>query len=253
MDKDLRKKERVNIPYGMKEFSLDVKKIDVKARTIEGYGAVWNVVDSYGDVLTKECCDKSILERGPDSATHRKILLLNQHNQSTPIGHFLELKSDDYGLFFKAYVDKIQKGNEVLEQIDSGTINQFSIGFNYVWSSCDWADDYEYDGKVYNEVFICKELKLWEISAVTFGANEYTHAIKSNDTDIINKEVSNLVEALNEGLEQKDLLRIRQVAHKYNQFIKALVEKTTAKRSIEPNKPPTIDYEKALETINKHL
>ena len=54
-------------------------------------------------------------------------------------------------------------------QLKDGDINQFSFGFSYVW------DKIEYDEE--SDTFIVKEVKLYEISVVTLGANELTEYI----------------------------------------------------------------------------
>lgn len=244
---------RKNQVISYKGLDLDKKKIDIKARTIEGYGAVWHNVDSYGDVLLPTCCDKSIAERGYDSKTSRKMVLLNQHNQTEPIGHFVDMKSDEYGLYFKAYIDKTQKGDEVLEQISSGTLNQYSIGFNYVWDKCDWVTDYEYDGKMYSEVFVVKEIILWEVSVVTFGANELTHTIKGMTGEAIIAKLDNIDERFNDALsgKEKDLVQIRHLAHEYGQLVKALIENKPRQKALEENEPQKVTTDQILENIEK--
>jgi len=252
-DIKMEKKNKFEAAINYKSIDLDVKKFDFEKRTVEGYGAVWNTVDSYGDVLLSGCCDKSINERGPDATTSRKMIFLYQHNQTDPIGHFVEVKSDDYGLFVKVYIDKIPQGDRVLEQIKSGTLNQLSIGFNYVWDKCDWVENYETDGKIYAEVFVCKEIVLWEVSVVTFGANEFTHFIKSIENT--KEKLSQINANFNTAIKVKDDIQLKHLAVQYSNLIEALIEKSADKKSLIKDEPlkKEVEIDAVIESIKKEF
>lgn len=144
----------------------------VDDRTIGGYLTVWGVRDSYGTIFVKGCCSKSLQERGVNSNANYKITMLWQHEQRDPIGRFIELEEDDYGLRFKAVLDEgVENADRALVQLRSGTLNQFSIGFNYIW------DKVEYDEKT--DSLLLKEISLMEGSVVTIGAVEGTYAFRS--------------------------------------------------------------------------
>lgn len=49
--------------------------------------------DSAGDILIKGCFAKSINDRGPGSATNRKIAFVWQHDFADPIGRILSILS----------------------------------------------------------------------------------------------------------------------------------------------------------------
>src|SRR6187551_2095422 len=109
------------------------------SRVIKGYLSVWGVRDTYGTVFIKGCFAKSIQERGPQSGSKQKIAFCWQHDLCDPIGQFTKLEEDDYGLYFEAVAVNVPNGDRALEQIASGTLNQFSHGFLHVW------DKMEYD------------------------------------------------------------------------------------------------------------
>jgi HK97 family phage prohead protease len=148
-----------------------VKVLDEKTRTVEGYLSVFRVKDISGEMTIPGTFSKSIKERGPKSSAKAKIAFLWMHDMCEPIGQFIELKEDDYGLYFKAVIDNIPQGLRALEQIKSGTLNQFSFGYKYVW------DKTKYDDKT--DTIVLMEVQLWEGSVVTFGNNMETYAIKS--------------------------------------------------------------------------
>lgn len=147
-------------------------KLEVRedSRTIKGYAAVWGVIDSYRTVFIRGAFAKSINERGPESSSKYKILLLWQHDRRDPIGRVTVLREDDYGLYFEAELDEFPQGDRALAQIQSGTINQFSFGFNYVW------DKIEYNEQL--GAYEVREAELYEISPVTIGANMETFALR---------------------------------------------------------------------------
>lgn len=140
-------------------------------RTIKGYLAVWGIRDSQGELLIKGAFAKSISERGPASVSKQKIAFLWMHDCCDPIGRFTILKEDKYGLYFEAVADNVENGDRALEQTKSGTLNQFSVGYDYVW------DKMEYDEQT--DTIITREGILMEGSIVTFGANAETYVIKS--------------------------------------------------------------------------
>lgn len=159
------------INYGL---SVNDKGSIVEDRKIGGYLIAWGVRDSYGTIFVKGCCSKSLQERGVNSYSNYKITLLWQHDQRDPIGRFTTLEEDDYGLRFEAVLDEgIENADRALNQIRSGTLNQFSVGFNYLWDKIDYKEE--------SDSLILKEIALMEGSVVTIGANEGTYAFRSID------------------------------------------------------------------------
>ena len=149
-----------------KEFPTKEYTYDGESRTISGYAAIFGNIDKVRDRLVKGCFANSILERGPQSGANDKILLLWQHDMNEPIGRITVLREDDKGLYFEAVIDDIETGDRALKQLESGTLNQFSIGYNYVWEKCDWDDE--------DACLVVKEVKLYEISVVSIGCNGET-------------------------------------------------------------------------------
>lgn len=150
------------------DLKLEVREED---RIVKGYLTVWGVKDTYGTVMVKGCCAKSIRERGPKSTSKQKIAHLWQHEIDNPTGQFLVLEEDDYGLYFEARLDDVPIGERELKQIRSGTLNQFSIGFDYVWDKMEYEEE--------RDAVILHEIELMEGSVVTFGSNEETYALRS--------------------------------------------------------------------------
>lgn len=222
-------------------------KADKETRKVSGFLAAFNNVDSMGDMLIKGCFAKSISERGPASTTHGKIAYLWMHQMDEPIGHFTKLEETEEGLYFEAYVDKVEKGDEVLEQYASGTLNQHSIGYRYVWDKCKFETRKGPDGEDM-QVFVCYELKLFEGSVVTLGANENTPftGFKSDQIEDERKKLIRETETFVKDLDPEQQYKIRQLISKHIALHEA--DSEPGKPLPEPVEPQT-DYSKVAKAI----
>lgn len=175
-DKIQQKKETVK---NRKLFKLTVKEasvVDEDKHVIEVKFASFGNVDSDGDLLVKGCFAKSINDRGPESSTNRKIAFLWQHDMRDPIGKIMKIEEREDGAYATVQLsdfDAVPNAKRAYYQLQEGTLNQFSFGFNYIW------DKMEYDEE--KDAFIIMEVKLYEISVVTMGANEETEYIGEID------------------------------------------------------------------------
>lgn len=151
---------------------ISCKELDGEKHVIEIKFASYGNVDSDGDMLIRGCFAKSISERGPESATNRKIAFLWQHDMKDPIGKILSIEEREDGAYAAVRLsnfEAVPNAKRAWYQLLEGDINQFSFGFEYVW------DKLEYDENT--DAFIVREVKLFEISVVTLGANEMTACI----------------------------------------------------------------------------
>lgn len=189
--------------------SFDVKELayNGESRTISGYAAVFNNKDKAGDILLKGCFAKSINDRGPESTANDKIIMLWQHDMHEPIGRVSVLMEDEKGLYFEAVIDDVERGNQAIKQLESGTLNQFSIGYSYVWEKC------EYDQE--RDAFIVKEVVLYEISVVSIGCNGATEylGLKTEGEDPY-EELKNEIESAIKGLPIKKKEEIQTIIAK---------------------------------------
>lgn len=137
---------------------------NTEQRIFEGYASTWQK-DLVGDQVLKGAFTKTISERFP----LKKIRCLWQHRE--PLGIPLAMHEDEQGLYVKAKIANTTLGNDVLELMREGVISELSIGYDVI------KDDFSQDRKTR----FLKELKLYEFSAVTFGANPTTsiNSVKS--------------------------------------------------------------------------
>jgi HK97 family phage prohead protease len=174
--------------------NFELKDADEKTGIVTGYASIFGNVDSDQDMIMAGAFSKSLQERGPDS-TRNRIKHLWQHDSWQPIAVPKVLKEDSKGLYFESQFGKDQFSQDKLQQHIDGLITELSIGFNTIKS----ADEMDGTGKL-----ICRkllELKLWEYSSVTWGANSLTEVIsaKGETTETL-AELNKRLESLNKGL-----------------------------------------------------
>jgi hypothetical protein len=212
---------------------VDFKIAVPEDRTVEGYLAVWGRKDDYGTVPIRGCFAKSIQERGPKSASKYKIVMLWQHKIDEPIGQFVELEEDDYGLRFKAVLDDVPTADRALKQIRSGTINQFSYGFDYVWDKMTYSEEMD--------AILMYECALYEGSACTLGAETETFAIRAKQNfEQCAEELQEEIDDFIRTIPRRQQLELRQLLTKHISLYNLKPDSQRAKpleESEEPDAP----------------
>ena len=148
----------------MKDLEIKSQLLEVKATgedgEFEGYAATFGNVDSVDDVIKPTAFDKYLSQMG---STLKAPKMLWQHRREEVIGVYTEIRKDEQGLFVKGKLALgTAKGREAYELLKIGAIDSMSIGF--------FARDYEIDRA--NGLRFLTEIELFEISLVTFPANE---------------------------------------------------------------------------------
>ncbi len=153
---------------------METKNVPFELKGIEengvftGYGSVFGVLDFWDDVVVKGAFIDSIQKRMP--------ALLWQHKQDTPIGVYTDIAEDEKGLKVtgRLLVDDVRQAKEAYALLKAGALSGLSIGY----IPLDW--EYKEDG----DVRVLKEVEVWEISLVTFPANDAARveSVKSLDS-----------------------------------------------------------------------
>lgn len=141
-----------------------------EAKTFSGYGAVFNNVDSYGDVIAPGAFKKTIADA---RKTGSWPAMLMQHggwgmsaDDLTPVGIWLELGEDEKGLKAQGKLAETQRANEaygLLKMQPRPALNGLSIGYR--------ARKFTMGTKPEEPRRTLHEVELVEISLVTFPAN----------------------------------------------------------------------------------
>lgn len=145
-----------------KDFQFEIKKEDITADgTFVGYASTFGgKPDSYGDVIEKGAFAETLEAGGKNGLG---ISMLYQHNSDQPIGVWTELIENNKGLKVKGQLAiNTTLGKDVHELLKIGAIRAMSIGWGPRGD-----DAMEQVGKVRK----LKNIDLWEISLVTFPAN----------------------------------------------------------------------------------
>jgi len=139
--------------------------------SIDGYGSVFGVKDMYDDVIAPGAFSASI-------AAHKSAgtmpAMLWQHDADEPIGVWLEMTEDAKGLRVKGQIClETACGKEAHALLKMGALNGLSIGF----MSKQWSHDESPDVRTLTEI------DLWEVSLVTFPANEKARVTNVKSAD----------------------------------------------------------------------
>ena len=114
-------------------------------------------MDDGGDIIEPGAFSRTIKEN------FDRIKILSQHNDcDLPIGKPIELREDDKGLFVRGKISDTQKGRDVQTLLKDGVLNELSIGYDAI------TFDFDSDKGVRH----LKEVRLWEISIVTWAMND---------------------------------------------------------------------------------
>ena len=173
--------------------NFELKDADEKTGIVTGYASIFGNEDSDKEIVVQGAFRKTLKERGPKSARPR-IKHLWQHDSWQPIAIPAILKEDDKGLYFESQFGKDQFSQDKLQQHIDGIITEMSIGYNVIKSE-DTRDD---DEMLVNRKLL--ELKLWEYSSVTWGANELTHIVSAKSREDVISNLNKRLDALNHGL-----------------------------------------------------
>lgn len=139
---------------------------------IEGYGSVFGVADSYDDVIARGAFAASLKAH---KAAGTMPAMLWQHEADEPIGVWTEMSEDAKGLKVRGQLClDTSCGKEAYALLKMGALNGLSIGF----ISRQWSYDTETDIRTLTEV------DLWEVSLVTFPANESARVIGVKASDV---------------------------------------------------------------------
>lgn len=139
--------------------------------TVEGYGSVFGVRDAYADVIANGAFAASLAAH---KAAGTMPAMLWQHDPSEPIGVWSDMVEDEKGLRIKGRLalDTV-RGKEAHALLKMGALNGLSIGF----VSKEWMYDRETDVRTLTQI------DLWEVSLVTFPANDKARitGVKASD------------------------------------------------------------------------
>jgi hypothetical protein len=214
-----------------KALTGSVTDVDTKNGIVTGIWSAFDNLDSDDDIIRKGAFTKTIAERGPMGSN--EIFFLNQHNWNQPLGKPTLLQERQDGLYHETPVNqKTSFGKDALELMGSGLVIQNSIGYQTMkWSNV-VKDGATQSWDTYRDI---TEIKLYEGSCVTLGANDQTPftGFKSLTPAQINDQVSIMMKLLRNGTLTDETFALLEIGIK--QYGTQLYE--LGKKSLVDNEP----------------
>jgi HK97 family phage prohead protease len=228
-----------------KGVSDSVLDVDDKSRRVKVAISEVGSRDLDNEIIEPGAYTKTISERGPGGAN--LIWHLTDHYPSLKyaVGKFASLNMEGNKLIGATDIPKTTWGNDMLEMYKSGVINQHSVGFSTLRSEI--MNQGEKD-----QYRVLKELKLYEGSAVLWGANPNTPTMsvgksegeRKTALDKILKELEVLRKCFKNGTLTDDTFELIEVRIlQLETSIKSLFEATHAVQNSTPV-PVNIDAAK---------
>ncbi len=145
----MREQRQVSVP-------LEIKSIEPDGR-FAGYASVFDMTDNQRDRVLRGAFRETLKGRV------REVKLLWQHEQSEPIGYFSEMFEDVHGLYVEGrLLMDVSKAREAYALMKEGVVSGLSIGYSPLRYTIDPDSG----------VRLLHKVALWEVSLVTFPAND---------------------------------------------------------------------------------
>jgi HK97 family phage prohead protease len=170
---------------------LEVKTLNDGASmgTFEGYGSVFGVTDSYGDVVARGAFKKTLKQWKQERGKYPPMLLqhggggfLGVADDLVPVGVWDEMREDDTGLYVKGHLLALDtdRGKSIHAAMREGALDGLSIGFVTREAAYGKGPD--------DPARTIKAVDLWEVSVVTFPANTDARVTQVKGVDMTERE-----------------------------------------------------------------
>jgi uncharacterized protein len=203
----MNEKEVEDMQYKSSKFEIKA----ISENMFEGYASYFNNIDSYGDVIQKGAFTKTLQDN------RNRIKILWQHDTSEPIGLPVKMMEDDNGLYVEGKISMTETGKKAMTLMRDGVITEMSIGYDVI------KDDFKDNRR------ILKELRLWEFSPVTFGANDKAKITGAKSFDEFIYELKHS--------KKEDII---YVIDKLNKYMKSLEPTAVTQNESDPNEVQSI-------------
>lgn len=191
-----------------------IKDVDVKTGTVTGYFSIFGNVDSDGDMIMPGAFRRSL------NNNYKRIKHLNQHRSYEPLAGTkddrLVVREDNKGLYFESKISQTSYGKDVILLYQDGVLEEHSIGYEVIKSRDHDTMTIERWGRKV-PVKELHELKLWEGSTVTFGANSQAlvESVKAMSKEQAIEKMDGVLKALRNGkYEQEEVYEMLELHFK---------------------------------------
>lgn len=181
---------------------------DTNDKSFTGYGAFFNNIDSYGDVIAPGAFTKTLADFNGSGLV--PAMLWNHDAVAMPIGVWGTVEQDAHGLKVSGQFLDTTTGTDAYKLAKTGAVSGLSIG--YIVTGFEMST---VNGKSIRTI---TEVKLFEISLVTFPANTLARvqSVKNQEIEVNTEEMKSLVDAIAELKTDINALREEVKAKKFD-------------------------------------
>ena len=145
------------------DLGYNIMDVDSEQRRVKAVWARCGNIDLDNDIIVPEAFTKTLAERGPMGKNLIWSLVDHCADMNNAIGKPEQIYVENDMLIAITPIVETEKGEDIIKLYEAGLINQHSIGFSTIKSNVDKEG-----------VRTITELKLYEGSAVLWGANPET-------------------------------------------------------------------------------
>jgi len=216
---------------------------DDKHLYIEGYGAYFGNIDSYGDIIKAGAFADFLA-----SEDASRVKLCWQHNFDDIIGVITEMHEDERGLAFKAVISNTTLGRDAATLIEDGALNEFSIG--YATRKAEYPENEPGVSRILTDLYI------YEISLVSRAANPKAtlESSERKGDETINQPKTNEMEA-KELQEQLDTMKaeMNAIRDEKTALEQQIAEAKADKGAIEEMKQTIANYDESIKNLDESI
>lgn len=231
------------------DVAYSIMDVDCEQRRVKACWARTGNIDLDNDIIVPEAFTKTINERGPKGKNLVWSLMDHEADMEHVIGKPVELYVEGDMLIAITPIVETEAGEDAIKMYDAGLINQHSIGFSTINSKVDK-----------NGIRTITELKLYEGSAVLWGANPETPtlSVKGENKKNLSDRLEKLLKAFKGGRFTDETFALMEIEIKRIQSelleIEIIKEITQPADAVEPTieEAPKTDEEvlKAIKEFN---
>jgi len=170
------------------DLGYNIMDVDSEQRRVKAVWARCGNIDYDNDIIVPEAFTKTLAERGPGGKNFIWSLVDHCADMNNVIGKPEQIYVENDMLIAITPIVETEKGEDIIKMYEAGLINQHSIGFSTMKSNVNKEG-----------VRTITELKLYEGSAVLWGANPETPTLGFKGEMTIKdkrQELSNRLERL---------------------------------------------------------
>lgn len=172
-------KKKIEQGREYRKMILEVKDTEDTDYTVTGYATTFDEPYTLYDIGDGKVVKEQVSRNAFDNADKSDVIMQYDHEGvvfARLSNDTLKLTIDDHGLFVEAYLGGTSNGRNLYEEIKGGYINKMSFGFTVTDDDLAEAD--------YGYLRTIKAIgKLYDVSAVSIPANDYTEISARNHID----------------------------------------------------------------------